>query len=87
MRSLREQGLSVDLANWRAVFTGSGVSKSRQAEMVDAIRRAVNDETWKKTLRQNYWDAAWLAGIDLPGALEIDIRTLQLAVQLLKLKV
>ncbi len=86
LRPLREQGLNVDLANWRAVFTGAGVSKSRQAEMVEALRSVVNDESWKKTLRQNYWDAAWLVGPDLVSALDIDIRTLQLAVQLLNLK-
>ena len=87
LRPLREQGLDVNLANWRAVFTGQGVAKSRQAEMVDAIRVAVNDESWKKTMRQNYWDSSWLVGADLASTLEIDISTLQLAVQLLKLKV
>ncbi len=87
LRPLREQGLDVNLANWRAVFTGEGVAKSRQAEMVDAIRVAVNDESWKKTLRQNYWDSSWLVGTDLASTLEIDISTLQLAVQLLRLKV
>ena len=87
LRPLREQGLNVDLANWRAVFTGSGVPKSRQAEMVEAIRSAVNDESWKKTLRQNHWDASWLVGADLVSALDIDIKTLQLAVQLLQLKI
>ena len=87
LRPLREQGLDVNLANWRAVFTGQGVAKARQAEMVDAIRVAVSDESWKKTLRQNYWDSSWLAGSDLASTLQIDISTLQLAVQLLKLKI
>lgn len=86
-RPLREQGLDVNLANWRALFTGEGVAKARQAEMAEAVRLAVNDEAWKKTLRQNYWDSAWLAGSDLASTLQIDISTLQLAVQLLKLKV
>ena len=86
-RPLREQGLDVNLANWRALFTGEGVAKARQAELTEAIRLAVNDEAWKKTLRQNYWDSSWLAGPDLASTLQIDISTLQLAVQLLKLKV
>ena len=86
-RPLREQGLNVDLANWRALYTGSGVPKSRQAEMVEAFRIAANDESWKKTLRQNYWDSSWLVGTDLATTLEIDIRTLQLAVQLLRFKI
>lgn len=86
LRPLREQGLDVDLMNWRAVFTGPGVPKERQVEMVDAIRAAVNDEFWRRTLQQNHWESSWLAGRDLASTLEIDIRALQLAVQLLKLR-
>ena len=87
LRPLREQALDVNLANWRAVFTGQGVVKSRQAEMADAIRVAVNDESWKKTMRQNYWESSLLVGADLASTLAIDISTVQLAVQLLRLKV
>ena len=86
IRPLREHGLNVDLANWRALYMGHGVPKSRQAEVVEAVRMAVNDESWRRTLRQNYWDAAWLTGTDLATTLEIDISALQLAVRLLKLK-
>lgn len=85
IRPLREHGLNVDLANWRALYMGHGVPKSRQAEVVEAVRMAVNDESWRRTLRQNYWDAAWLTGTDLATTLEIDISALQLAVRLLKL--
>lgn len=87
LRPLREQGLDVNLANWRALFTGQGVAKARQAEMVEAIRVAVNDESWKKILRQNYWESSWLVGADLASTIDIDLKTLQLAVLLLKLKV
>ena len=86
LRTLREQGQDVDLVNWRAVFTGAGVAAARQAEMVEAIRAAVAEDSWKKALKQSYWDAAWLAGADLASTLDIDIKTLQVAVQLLKLK-
>jgi putative tricarboxylic transport membrane protein len=86
LRPLREQGLDVDLVNWRAVFTGPGVPKERQGEMVDAVRRAVNDGFWRRTVQQNYWESSWLVGRELAITLEIDIRALQLAVQLLKLR-
>lgn len=86
LRPLREQGLDVDLVNWRAAMTGPGVSMERRAELVDALRLAVNDEFWRRALRQNFWEPHWLVGRDLASTLEIDIRTLQLAVQLLKLR-
>ncbi len=86
VKSLREQGVDVDLANWRAVFTGQGVSAVRKAEMVEAVKVAMTYELWKKTLKQSYWEPAWLAGPDLAGFLDIEVKTVQLMVQLLKLK-
>lgn len=86
VKALREQGVDVDLANWRAVFTGQGVPPPRQAEMVEALKAATASDPWKKTLKQNYWESAWLAGNDLTSLMEIDSKTIQVAVQLLKLK-
>jgi putative tricarboxylic transport membrane protein len=65
VRSVREQGLDVDITNWRAVFTGQGVPAARQAEMVEAVKASLAYELWKKTLKQAYWEQSWLSGPDL----------------------
>ena len=85
--SVREQGLDVDISNWRAVFTGQTVGAGRQTDMVEAMKIAVTYDLWKKTLKQNYWESAWLAGADLGSFIDIESKTTQLMVQLLKLKV
>jgi putative tricarboxylic transport membrane protein len=85
--SVREQGQDVDISNWRAVFTGQALTAGRQADMVDAMKTAVTYELWKKTLKQNYWDSAWLSGADLGSFIDIESKTTTLMVQLLKLKV
>ena len=84
--SVREQGQDVDTSNWRAVFTGQAIGAGRQADMVEAMKIAVTYELWKKTLRQNNWDSAWLSGADLTRFIDIESKTTQLMVQLLKLK-
>jgi putative tricarboxylic transport membrane protein len=84
--AVREQGLDVDITNWRTVFTGQGVPAARQAEMVEAVKKAVTYELWKKNLKQNYWDSSWLAGADLASFIDIDSKTLQVIMQLLKFK-
>lgn len=86
IKSVREQGMDVDMTNWRAVFTGQQVTPSRQAEMVEAIRLATADSAWKKSLKEGFWEPSWLAGADLRNFLDIDTKTAQLMVQLLKLK-
>jgi putative tricarboxylic transport membrane protein len=86
VRSVREQGLDVDITNWRAAFTGQGVPAARQAEMVEAVKASLAYELWKKTLKQAYWEQSWLSGPDLGNFIDFDSKTTQLMVQLLKLK-
>lgn len=86
IKSVREQGMDVELTNWRAVFTGPQVAPARQAEMVEAIRLATADSAWKKSLKEGFWEPSWLAGADLRNFLDLDTKTAQLMVQLLKLK-
>ena len=87
IKAIREQGLDLDLANWHAVFTGKNVAAARQAERVEAVTMATSYELWQKTVKQNYWEAAWLSGSGLTGFIDLDVKTAQVIVQLLKLKV
>jgi putative tricarboxylic transport membrane protein len=68
------------------VFTGSGVSAARRTDMAEAIKGGTNHEGWKKTLKENYLDPYWMAGSDLTSFIDLDIKTVQVMVQLLKLK-
>lgn len=86
VRSVREQGLDLDMANWRAVFTGQGVTPARQSEMVEGVKASLAYELWKKTLKESYWEQSWLSGADLTNFIDFDTKTTQLMMQLLKLK-
>ncbi|CAM8671455.1 Bordetella uptake gene [Comamonadaceae bacterium] len=84
--SMRDQGLQLDMANWRGVFTGQAVPVARKSAMVEAIRLATQHEEWKATLKQNRWDASWLAGKDFYSQIDFDQTTARVMVHLLKLK-
>jgi putative tricarboxylic transport membrane protein len=86
IRSLREQGLDLEASNGRTLFTGKGVPAARQAKMVEAMRAATGYDSWKKTARQSFWEPSWLAGPDLAQSIDLEMKTAQLMVQLLKLK-
>ncbi|MES2942091.1 MAG: tripartite tricarboxylate transporter substrate-binding protein [Pseudomonadota bacterium] len=84
--AIREQGVGVDMANWRGVFTGQGVPATRVAEMVEAVKAAVAHESWQKTLKQNNWNSSWLAGPALVSFIDFDLTTSRVMVHLLKMK-
>ncbi len=84
--AIREQGVDVDMANWRAVFTGQDVSAARQAEMVEAVKQATGHESWQKTLKQNRWESSWLTGPGFNSFIDVDMTTSRVMVHLLKLK-
>ena len=84
--AIREQGVDVDMANWRGVFTGQGVSAARQAEMVEAVKAATGHESWQKTLKQNRWESSWLSGPGFNSFIDVDLTTSRVMVHLLKLK-
>ncbi|MGH6625065.1 MAG: Bug family tripartite tricarboxylate transporter substrate binding protein [Burkholderiaceae bacterium] len=84
--AIRDQGVAADMANWRAVFTGAGVPVERQAEMVEAVRRATVHESWQATLKHNRWESSWLTGNSFNSFIDVDLATARVMVHLLKLK-
>ena len=84
--AIRAQGVDADMANWRGVFTGQGVSAARHAEMVEAMKVAITHESWQKTLKQNHWESSWLAGPGFNSFIDLDMTTSRLMVYMLKLK-
>jgi putative tricarboxylic transport membrane protein len=84
--AIREQGVDVDMANWRGVFTGQDVSAERRAEMVEAVRLATNHESWQKVMKQNRWESSWLSGSNFDSFIDFDLTTSRVMVHLLKLK-
>jgi putative tricarboxylic transport membrane protein len=60
--SLKEQGIDVELANWRGVFGAPGITPAQRDELVKTVEKAVKSKEWKETLKKQDWDDFWLAG-------------------------
>lgn len=84
--SIRDQGIDVEMANWRGVFTGDGVAAARRADMVEAVKLATTHDSWTRTLKQNHWDSSVLVGPGLNSFIETDLTTSRVMVHLLKMK-
>jgi putative tricarboxylic transport membrane protein len=60
--SLREQGINVELANWRGVFGAPGITKAQRDELVKAVETAVKSKEWKEALKRQDWEDVYLPG-------------------------
>jgi putative tricarboxylic transport membrane protein len=60
--TLKEQGLDVELANWRGIFGAPGITTSQRDALVKLVRAATESKSWKATLEKLGWSPIFLAG-------------------------
>jgi putative tricarboxylic transport membrane protein len=60
--TLKEQGLDVELANWRGVFGAPGITTAQRDALVKLIRAATEAAHWKTTCEKLGWSPIFLAG-------------------------
>ena len=60
--TLREAGVPLDLANWRAVVAPPGVSDADAAALTARLRAAVESTAWRDTLTRTGWTDQYLDG-------------------------
>jgi putative tricarboxylic transport membrane protein len=60
--SLIEQGLQVELENWRAVVAPPGLSSAETRALTAVVERMAHSESWRATLARLGWTDSYLAG-------------------------
>jgi putative tricarboxylic transport membrane protein len=60
--SLKEQGINVELGNWRGIFAGPGITPQQRDALVKLVQSAVNTPAWKATLEKLGWEGWFLGG-------------------------
>ena len=60
--TLREQGVAVDMLNWRGVFGAPGITDAQKKELLAAIDTTVKSPAWKETLTKMDWTDIYLSG-------------------------
>ena len=63
--TLKEQGLDVDLANWRGIFGAPGITTPQRDALIKIVRGATESASWKATLEKLGWSPIFLAGDDV----------------------
>jgi putative tricarboxylic transport membrane protein len=60
--TLKEQGVDVELANWRAVVAAPGIDDAGKKALMDVVDAAVKSDGWKKVLADKKWTDLYLPG-------------------------
>lgn len=71
--TLKEQGIDVDLANWRGVFAPPGITDAQRKELVDLVAATVKTPAWQATLKKNEWEDLFEGGDAFKAFLDKDI--------------
>ena len=60
--SLKEQGIDVELGNWRGVFGAPGITTQQRDALVKLVKDATETPAWKATLAKLGWTpVSWAA--------------------------
>lgn len=57
-----EQGVDVELPNWRGVVASPGVSNEERQALIDIVAEMADSPSWRDTLERNSWTDSFLAG-------------------------
>ena len=58
--TLKEQGLDVEVVNWRGVVAGPGISAQQKTALATAVTKALKSPEWAKISKARGWDDAYL---------------------------
>lgn len=60
--TLKEQGVNLEVINWRSVVAAPGISAEQRKTLSDAIEKMVKSPQWTDVLKQRGWDDSYLSG-------------------------
>ena len=72
--TLKEQGVNVELGNWRGVFGAPGLTAAQRDALVKLVKDATETPAWKATLEKLGWQGVFLGGDDYAKFLEEDTK-------------
>ena len=75
--TLKEQGINVEIGNWRGVYGAPGISAEQRMNLIDMLDKAMKSKSWAESMKKNDWTAAWLAGDDFSKFVSAEFASLK----------
>ena len=84
--SLKEQGVNVELGNWRGVFGAPAISAQQREALVKLVQAATETPSWKATVDKLGWTPVFLGGEAYEKFLEEDTKRVAQIIESLGIK-
>jgi putative tricarboxylic transport membrane protein len=84
--SLKEQGIDVELGNWRGIFGAPGITPQQRDALVKLVKDATETPAWQATLAKLGWTGWFLGGDDYRKFIDEDIKRVGAIIESLGLK-
>jgi putative tricarboxylic transport membrane protein len=72
--TLKEQGLAVELTNWRGVFGAPAITAAQRDALIKIVRGATESAAWKTTLEKLGWSPIFLSGEEYKKFIDEDTK-------------
>jgi putative tricarboxylic transport membrane protein len=70
--TLREQGIAVDIGNWRGVHAAPGLSAEQRKTLTAAVVKATQTKSWLQTVERRGWTPLLITGADFDRFVEAE---------------
>jgi tripartite-type tricarboxylate transporter receptor subunit TctC len=75
--TLMEQGIKVDLTNWRGAVAPGSVNKAQAERLTTLVTKMHASPQWRAVLKENGWDDAFLTGPKFDRFVDDEVRTVE----------
>ena len=75
--TLREQGIDVEIGNWRGVYGAPGITAEQRKALTDRVLAALRTPAWNEALNKNNWTPAILSGEAFARFVDDDMASLR----------
>jgi putative tricarboxylic transport membrane protein len=84
--SLKEQGVNVELGNWRGVFGAPAITAQQREALVKLVQAATETPSWKATVEKLGWTPVFLGGEEYRKFLDEDTKRVAQIIESLGIK-
>ena len=70
--TLKEQGIDLEIGNWRGVYGASSLTPAQRKELTDAVIAATKTKGWQDNLKSNAWASSVLTGDEFANFVEAE---------------
>ncbi|RJG08048.1 tripartite tricarboxylate transporter substrate binding protein [Noviherbaspirillum cavernae] len=70
--TLKEQGMDVELVNWRGIVAAPGITPEQRKTLAAAVEKTIKSPEWEKVLKARGWEDAYLPSDQFAAFMKAD---------------